>query len=226
MLKLLVVEDHGLVREGLIRLLALVEEGTQVFESEDFESALTLLDNEGEFDLVLLDLALPGIDGFAALEILSQRFPTLPVVVLSAFDDLPTITRVMNLGASGFIPKTYSGEAVLAALRKVRHGILFRPDGLATSARLDDALPVVPSAAGAQPAELGLTERQTQVRALMVRGLSNREIASRLGLSEGTVKIHATAIFKALGVASRTQALVAAARYGIAFEQPAGELPN
>ena len=209
-----------------MRLLAQLREDVVVRDCADFMAAQALLEEDGPFDLLLLDLALPGIDGFAALEILSQRFPTLPVVVLSAFDDLPTITRVMNLGASGFIPKTYSGEAVLAALRKVRHGILFRPDGLATSARLDDALPVVPSAAGAQPAELGLTERQTQVLALMVRGLSNREIASRLGLSEGTVKIHATAIFKALGVASRTQALVAAARYGIAFEQPAGELPN
>ena len=220
------MEDHALVREGLVRLLAQLREDVVVRDCADFMAAQALLEEDGPFDLLLLDLALPGIDGFAALEILSQRFPTLPVVVLSAFDDLPTITRVMNLGASGFIPKTYSGEAVLAALRKVRHGILFRPDGLATSARLDDALPVVPSAAGAQPAELGLTERQTQVLALMVRGLSNREIASRLGLSEGTVKIHATAIFKALGVASRTQALVAAARYGIAFEQPAGELPN
>ena len=225
-MRIIVVEDHALVREGLVRLLAQLREDVVVRDCADFMAAQALLEEDGPFDLLLLDLALPGIDGFAALEILSQRFPTLPVVVLSAFDDLPTITRVMNLGASGFIPKTYSGEAVLAALRKVRHGILFRPDVLATSARLDDALPVVPSAAGAQPAELGLTERQTQVRALMVRGLSNREIASRLGLSEGTVKIHATAIFKALGVASRTQALVAAARYGIAFEQPAGELPN
>lgn len=220
------IEDHALVREGLVRLLGQLQSAVVLRDCADFMAARTVLEDEAPFDLVLLDLALPGIDGFAALEILSQRYPRLPVVVLSAFDDLPTITRVMNLGASGFIPKTFSGEALLAALRKVLHGTLFRPDGLAGAARLDDARPVVPAANGAQPAELGLTERQTQVLALMVRGLSNREIAARLGLSEGTVKIHATAIFKTLGVSSRTQALIAVARYGIDLDQTAGDLPN
>lgn len=217
MLKLLVVEDHGLVREGLIRLLALVEEGTQVCESEDFESALTLLDNEGEFDLVLLDLALPGIDGFAGLDILRRRYPAMPVAVVSAFDDLPTITRVLNLGASGFIPKAFSGEALLSAVREILAGNIFRPTGQ-PGARLDDATPVVPSKLSVRPEEVGLTDRQSQVLALMVRGLSNRDIAEQLQLSEGTVKIHVTAIFRALDVNSRTQALVAVARYGIDFE--------
>ena len=225
-MKIIVVEDHALVREGLVRLLAQLQEQIVVRDCADFMAAHALLDEDGPFDLLLLDLALPGIDGFAALEILSQRFPTLRVVVLSAFDDLPTITRVMNLGASGFIPKTYSGEAVLAALRKVLHGVAFRPDGLGAGARLDDSLPLLPTENGALPATLGLTGRQAQVLALMGRGLSNREIANRLGLSEGTVKIHATAIFKALGVSSRTQALVAAARHGIDFDKIAFDLPN
>ncbi|QRM18531.1 response regulator [Dechloromonas sp. TW-R-39-2] len=217
MLKLLVVEDHGLVREGLVRLLALVEEGTRVCESEDFESALTLLDNEGEFDLVLLDLALPGIDGFAGLDILRRRYPAMPVAVVSAFDDLPTITRVLNLGASGFIPKAYSGEELLSAVREILAGNIFKPVAQ-PGARLDDAIPVVPSKVSVRPEEVGLTDRQAQVLALMVRGLSNRDIAEQLQLSEGTVKIHVTAIFRALDVNSRTQALVAVARYGIDFE--------
>ena len=174
MLKLLVIEDHALVREGLVRLLAQIgEDKVLVLDRPDFESALELLESEDEFDLILLDLALPGIDGFAGLDVLRRQFPAIPVAVVSAFDDLPTVTRVMNLGASGFIPKAFSGEALLAAVR--------------------------------------------QVLALMVRGLSNREIAEQLGLSEGTVKIHATAVFKALGVGSRTQALVAVTRYGIDF---------
>ena len=225
-MKIIVVEDHALVREGLVRLLAQLQEQIVVRDCADFMAARDLLEDDGPFDLLLLDLALPGIDGFAALEILSQRFPALPVVVLSAFDDPPTITRVMNLGASGFIPKTYSGEALLAALHKVLHGVVYRPDGLSAGARLADTLPLVPMEAGAQPATLGLTGRQAQVLALLVRGLSNREIATRLGLSEGTVKIHATAIFKALGVSSRTQALVAVARYGVDFEKILADLPN
>ncbi|HJV92428.1 MAG TPA: response regulator transcription factor [Azonexus sp.] len=216
MLKLLVVEDHALVREGLVRLLGQIEEGATVLESEDFESALTVLDNEGEFDLVLLDLALPGIDGFAGLDILRRRYPAMPVAVVSAFDDTPTITRVLNLGASGFIPKAFSGEALLSAVREVLAGNIFRPSGQQGS-RLDDATPVPPSKISVRPDEIGITDRQAQVLALMVRGLSNRDIADQLELSEGTVKIHATAVFKALGVNSRTQALVAVARYGIDF---------
>lgn len=216
MLKLLVVEDHALVREGLARLLGQIEEGATVLESADFESALTVLDNEGEFDLVLLDLALPGIDGFAGLDILRRRYPAMPVAVVSAFDDTPTITRVLNLGASGFIPKAFSGEALLSAVREVLAGNIFRPSGQQGS-RLDDATPVPPSKVSVRPDEIGITDRQAQVLALMVRGLSNRDIADQLELSEGTVKIHATAVFKALGVNSRTQALVAVARYGIDF---------
>lgn len=216
MLKLLVVEDHALVREGLVRLLGQIEERATVLESEDFESALTVLDSAGEFDLVLLDLALPGIDGFAGLDILRRRYPAMPVAVVSAFDDTPTITRVLNLGASGFIPKAFSGEALLSAVREILAGNIFRPSGQ-QGARLDDATPVPPSKISVRPDEIGITDRQAQVLALMVRGLSNRDIADQLELSEGTVKIHATAVFKALGVNSRTQALVAVARYGIDF---------
>jgi len=214
MLKLLVVEDHPLVRDGLVRLLAQVEAETEVHECADFEGALTLLANDGDFDLVLLDLALPGIDGFAGLDILRRRYPAMPVAVISAFDDTPTITRVINLGASGFIPKAYPAEELLAAVREVLGGGIFRPSGQPV-ARLDDQVPLPPSKMSVQPNEIGLTERQAQVLSLIVRGLSNRDIAEQLNLSEGTVKIHATAVFKVLGVTSRTQALVAVTRYGI-----------
>jgi DNA-binding NarL/FixJ family response regulator len=219
MLKILVVEDHTLVREGLVRLLAQLAREVVVRECGDFEAAAALLDVEDEFDLMLLDLALPGIDGFAALDILRRDYPAIPVAVVSAFDDQPTVTRVMNLGASGFIPKAYSGEALLHAVRAILDGELFYPTSIVIGARLDNMTAVPPGAAGVHPAEIGLTDRQAQVLALMVRGLSNREIAEQLGLSEGTVKIHATAIFKALGVGSRTQALVTVSRYGVDFSK-------
>ncbi len=216
MLKLLVVEDHALVREGLVRLLTQVEPETTVLECADFESAIALLDHETEIDLLLLDLALPGIDGFAGLDILRRRYPAMPVAVVSAYDDTPTVTRVLNLGASGFIPKAYSGEALLNAVRDVLAGQIVRPKGQG-SARMDDEVPVPPRKVSVRPEEIGLTERQAQVLCLLVRGLSNRDIADQLDLSEGTVKIHVTAVFKALGVSSRTQALVSVARYGIDF---------
>lgn len=214
MLKLLVVEDHALVREGLVRLLAQVEDETRVLESADFETALTVLDLEGDVDLVLLDLALPGIDGFVGLDILRRRYPAMPVAVVSAFDDGPTINRVINLGAAGFIPKAFSGEDLLAAVRSILEGNIFRPH-IAQEARMDDERPLPPAGVRVRPAEIGLTDRQAQVLCLMVRGLSNRDIAEQLALSEGTVKIHATAVFRVLGVNSRTQALIAVDRYGI-----------
>lgn len=217
MLKLLVVEDHELVREGLARLLRQLEKHVEVREAADFEAAMSILDDELDFDLVLLDLAMPGIDGFAGLNILRKHYPALPVAVVSAFDDLPTINRVLNNGASGFIPKAFSGDELLAAVREVLAGNIFRP-GSRQPAKIDDNIPVPPQTGGVPPSELGLTDRQGQVLGLMVRGLSNREIAEHLDLSEGTVKIHVTAIFKALGVSSRTQALVTAARHGIDFD--------
>jgi DNA-binding NarL/FixJ family response regulator len=218
MLKLLVVEDHALVREGLVRLLGQVDDEVAVTGKADFESALAVLDAEEDFDLILLDLALPGIDGFSGLDILRKRFPAIPVAVVSAYDDVPTITRVMNLGASGFIPKAFSGEALLSAVRDILDGNIFRPGTQTNGARLDSVTTTPPSKVAVRPEEIGLTDRQAQVLALMVRGMSNRDIAEQLQLSEGTVKIHATAVFKTLGVSSRTQALVAVTRYGIDFE--------
>lgn len=216
MLRLLVVEDHALVREGLVRLLGQIEEDASVQECADLEVALTLLDNEGEFDLLLLDLALPGVDGFAGLDILRRRYPGMPVVVVSAFNDGPTIRRVLKLGASGFIPKAFSGDLLLSAVREVLDGNIFRPV-CQQSSRIDDEMLLPPTKVSLRPEEIGLTDRQSQVLALMVRGLSNRDIAAQLDLSEGTVKIHATAVFKTLGVTSRTQALVAVSRYDIDF---------
>ena len=218
MIKLLVVEDHALVREGLVGLLMQVDEEVSVFDSADFETALSLLDSEGEFDLALLDLALPGIDGFVGLNILRRRYPSMPVVVVSAFDDPPTITRVLNLGASGFIPKAMNGEALLDAVREVLAGNIYRPNNQ-PAARLDDEVQVPPSGIDVRPEDIGLTDRQAQVLCLMMRGMTNRDIAVQLELSEGTVKIHVSAIFKALGVSNRTQALVTADRYNIDFSE-------
>ncbi len=216
MLKLLVVEDHALVREGMVRLLGQLEDEVTIVEAADGDAALAALDKEEDFDLVLMDLAMPNMDGFSALDIVRRRYPAIPVAVISAYDDLPTITRVINNGASGFIPKAYSGEAMLAALRDILDGQIFRPSG--TSQAKLDSVQTRPSVSGTvKPSEIGLTDRQAQVLALMIRGLSNREIAKQLDLSEGTVKIHATAIFKSLGVSSRAEAMVASATYHIDF---------
>lgn len=212
MLKMLVVEDHVLVREGLAKTLCHLEEGVLVLEAADCAGATALLEQASPFDLMLLDLGLPGLDGLSFLGIVRRRYPALPVVILSAYDDLQTVGKAMRFGAMGFVPKTYSGEQLLEALREVLAGRVFIPAGMPSSSfAIAQSLP---AGDGAESSEFGLTERQAEVLGLMARGKSNRDIAGLLGLSEGTVKIHMTAIFRVLGVSSRTQAMVVIARHG------------
>ena len=214
MLKLLVIEDHVLVREGLVQTLRQLDDDVVVHEAADCEAGCAVLGTAEDFDLVILDLALPGIDGLTCLALLRQRFPALPVVIVSAYDDAHTVNNSLKSGAAGFVPKAYSSDRLLDALRQVLDGSIYVPEQtLPAAAGVGIAMP--PAGGRKTPAEIGLTNRQADVLALMAKGRSNREIAELLGLSEGTVKIHITAIFKALGVSSRTQALVAVARQGV-----------
>ncbi len=214
MLNLLVIEDHALVREGLVRVLRQLEAEVTVFEAGDCHSALAVLEKETDLDLVLLDIALPGLDGLACLDLFRSRFPAVPVVVVSAYDDAHTVNRALKHGALGFIPKAYSTEKLVAAVRQVLGGSIHKPEQT-MPVNLGAELAPTPAVQEAPASEFGLTERQAEVLGLMTKGKSNRDIANLLGLSEGTVKIHITAIFKALGVSSRTQALVAVSRLGI-----------
>lgn len=211
MIKLLVVEDHALVREGLLQTLRKLDPKVVLFEAQDAEEAMRLLDTEGEFDLALLDLMLPGMSGLSLLSVMRKRFPAVPVVVISALDDAETVGRAMRQGASGFVPKTNPSEILLDALRRVLEGEVYLPphlqEKIATGRREE----------GGKSRNLadrfGLTAAQLRVLELLMQGKSNREIGDLLGLTEGTVKIHVSKIFKALNVSSRAQALVAVGRH-------------
>ena len=215
MASLLVVEDHALVREGLAQTLRQLEPGVMVFEAADCNAASTLLRQGLVFDLMLLDLGLPGLDGLSYLGKLRKHYPSMPVVILSAYDDAHTVGRAMKGGAAGFVSKSYSSDQLLEVLRTVLAGQVFTPDRLPATSVKTSARP--PVGGFSDPTLFGLTDRQAEVLGLMARGKSNRDIAGLLGLSEGTVKIHLTAIFKALGVSSRTQAMVVIARQGISL---------
>ena len=215
MTKLIVVEDHALVREGLVQTLRQIEEGVEIFPVADSVGANALLEQEGQqFDLMVLDLGLPGLDGLSCLRTFRQQYAAMPVVILSAYDDANTVSKAMKFGAAAFVPKTCSSDRLLSVLREVLAGGVVAPDDLPSS-RVSDVSRHKPVGAQSTPADFGLSKRQAEVLGLMVRGKSNRDIAALLGLTEGTVKIHLTAIFKVLGVASRTQAMVVVARRGI-----------
>jgi DNA-binding NarL/FixJ family response regulator len=217
MLNILVIEDHALVREGLVLTLHQLEEEITVHEAATCEGACRVLAKKGDFDLLLLDLGLPGTDGMTCLTQLRKLYPSIPVVIVSAYNDANTVKRALNKGASGFVPKSYSSDRLLAALREVLAGGIFTPYQ-ARSAKLGPYLPptdLPPLRGHASVADLGLSVRKLEILSLLVRGMTNRDIAAHMGLSEGTVKIQLTLIFKALRVANRSQAIVAVTKYGI-----------
>ena len=214
-MKILVVDDHPLMRQAVRAVLLQHDSKLEVIEAGSCEEALAAAESETDLALVLLDLRLPGRSGFDALHSLRESHPALPVVVLSASEDPEDVTRAIDGGAMGFIPKSHAGPVMLGALRIVLAGSVYLPADMMRNSRSLSSAPVSPAAATRDPAELGLTPRQIDVLGLMVQGMPNKLICRELGLAEGTVKIHVTAILKALAVTNRTQAVIAAGRLGL-----------
>ena len=215
-MKVLVVDDHPLIREALRQVLRALAKNIELLEAGSATEALAAADKCDGLDLILLDLTLPGRDGYEVLRELRERYPSYPVVVLSASDQSEVVMRALDAGAMGFIPKTSSNEVLLGALRLVLSGGVYLP---AEVLRHSPAPALVSrsatATAGTGYRDLGLTERQAQVLALVVQGKPNKIICRELNLAEGTVKIHVTAILKALGVTNRTQAVIAVGRLGL-----------
>ena len=219
--KILIVDDHPLIREALRHVLLALDAEINLIEAQDFAAALVAADADPDFDLILLDLGLPDIDGFDALSELRKRHPGVPVVVLSAAEQPAIVMRAIDAGAMGFIPKTTSSHLLLNALRLVLAGGVYLPIEVLRQHQgtPEPALRLAATASQAgkmlTPRELGLTARKADVLALLVQGKSNKLICRDLGLAEGTVKIHVTAILKALNVSNRTQAVIAVGKLGL-----------
>jgi two-component system, NarL family, nitrate/nitrite response regulator NarL len=195
-MKLLIVDDHSLLRDGLSALLRQLGPNTIVLNANGGAEALDVAAREPDLDLVILDLAMPDMDGPQVIKALGARRPDLPIVVLSASEDAADVRRVMALGALGYVPKSANPQTLLSALQLVLAGELYVPALLLAE----------PAAASAESAPR-LTPRQSDVLTQMCLGLSNKGIARHLAMSEKTVKTHVTAIFKILGAANRTQAV-------------------
>lgn len=208
-MKFLLIDDHPLFRQGLKGIAQRLDGAAEVLESASYEQARALLGDD--LDLVLLDLRLPDMDGLEALAAIRAGFPTLPVVIVSASEDKQDIMAALRLGALGFISKASSADVLENALRLVLAGDVYLPSGLMLSPDGGGAgWPRNPEGAPSR----GLTDRQAEVLRLMAKGESNKQIARALNLSESTVKVHVTAILRALGVTSRAQAIVAALQQG------------
>ena len=209
--KLLIVDDHPILREGLATLLLQAGPQTCVLQGRNADEAFALLDRHADTDVVVLDLVMPGMGGLAALAEFGRRRPDLPVIVLSSSEDPRDAREALAQGALGYVPKSASPYTLLSAIGMVMNGDLYVPP-LILNAFSPDAREGVESPPA--PASI-LTDRQIEVLRLLSDGSSNKVIANSLALSEKTVKVHISAIFKALHVMNRTQAASAARSAGL-----------
>jgi DNA-binding NarL/FixJ family response regulator len=221
-MKFLVVDDHVLIRDALRGVLKALREDATILEASNSRDATTLIDQNQDLALVLLDLRLPDRDGLDVLAEVRARHPSVSVAMLSAFTDRENVVKALDAGAQGFIPKTDSREVLMGALRLIlAGGVYIPPEILGRSpAPAPQQASVDTSAPRPTPAQLGLTERQVDVLALIMEGKSNKLICRALNLAEPTVKNHVSAILKALEVSNRTEAVLAVAALGWELPKP------
>jgi len=204
--RFIIVDDHPLFRGALGQALRSAFANAEVLEAGSLDELTERLETAGEIDLILLDLSMPGVHGVSGLLYLRAQHPEVPVVIVSASDDAPTIRQCLDCGASGFIPKSQPVERIREAIRRIIDGeIWLPPDVDLTSAPVGENAELVSRVST-------LTPQQVRVLMMLGEGLLNKQIAFKLGVSEATIKAHVSAILQKLGVESRTQAVIAAAK--------------
>ena len=209
-MKILVVDDHPLIQEALANALPELHAPVEVVAAIDREQTLTALARHPDCALVLLDLTLPGAHGLDLLVELRRDYPRIPIVVLSATHDRATVGSAMAAGAQGYIAKTSTPDELIDAVQTVLEG--------GKSVTSDFSKSSV-SLLGVPGDTFGLTQRQADVLRLLIQGKPNKLICRDLRLSEGTVKVHVSAILKALNVRSRAQAIAELTRRGVTIEE-------
>jgi DNA-binding NarL/FixJ family response regulator len=204
--RLIVADDHPLFRGALRQALTGVVPEAQIDETGSFEDLTKLLEEDSDVDLILLDLSMPGISGFSGLIYLRAQYPAIPVIIVSASDDVGTIRQSLDFGASGFIPKRFGVETLRDAIVKVMDGDVWVPPDIDMAAAGD------PEMTKLRDRLVTLTPQQVRVLMMLSQGLLNKQIAYELSVSEATIKAHVSAILQKLNVESRTQAVIAAAK--------------
>jgi len=213
--KILLVDDHALIRDALRYVLKELAEETVVLETGERRQAIRSIEEHPDIDLILLDLMLPDGDGLPMLAELRQLYSDIPVVVLSALQDRETVRKVFELGALGLIPKSAPRAVILGALRLIfAGGVYIPPEILAGDAPPPPRLGQRSETVQPSPSDLGLSDREVEVLALVMQGKGNKAICRDLGVTEPTVKKHVSAVLKALNAANRTEAAFTVSKLG------------
>lgn len=212
-MRVLVVEDHPIYFEGVQSILSGLSDDLELVLAESAEKALLICEADTNFDLCVVDLLLPGIDGASFVEALVEREIWIPTVVVSADDDSERIGRAISCGALGFIPKSANAEQMRGDIRRVLNGDLVIPESICD--RLNRADRAAKLDVPEKVSKLGITPRQYRVLELMAAGMSNAQIGQTMNVSEHTVKSHVRALFLAFEVQNRTACVHRAVRGGL-----------
>jgi DNA-binding NarL/FixJ family response regulator len=222
-MRILLADDHSLFREGLLHVLKELGTDPDVIQAADYPSAIETAARNPDLDLVLLDLNMPGMDPALGIRTFRARFPLLPVIMLSASESADDAKLALDSGVLGYIPKSSTASVMLGAIKLVLAGGVYLPTLLlGHETGTGEAAPPRPSTPPLRGGNRGLTDRQMQVLALLTEGKPNKVIARTLDITEGTVKIHLVAIFQALGVKNRTEAVIAAQEMDLSAYRVAG----
>ena len=214
-MNVLLVDDHAMFRQGLRFLLSDLDESLTFTEEAGCDRALNLPQDYSP-DLILLDLNLPDSKGLDALSRVRERFEDAALVVVSGEEDPAMIRRTIDDGAAGFVPKSSNSDVLIAALRLVLAGGIYLPRISLYAQEASNSSPKEPPEYPVHK----LSKRQVEVLRLAIQGKSNKSIAREINVAEGTVKAHLSAAYRVIGVANRTEAVYAAARYGITTRDP------
>ena len=208
--KVIIADDHPLFRAALKQAVTQAVPGVEVVEADSLTAVQGAAEQHADADLILLDIHMPGAQGFSGLVFLRGQHPSIPVIVVSGSEEIHVMKRAMDYGASGFIPKSAPLETIAEAISQVLQGEEWLPEDIGDSM---DELPEEDYNFAAAIASL--TPQQFRVLTMLTEGLLNKQIAYELNVSEATIKAHVTAILRKLGVHSRTQAVIAAQRLGV-----------
>lgn len=208
-MKTLLADDHPLMREGVRQVLSQLEPQVEIIDAHNYPSLFAQTALHTDLDLALVDLNMPGFVGMQGIAQYRSRFPDIPLVVLSASESPSDIRNALEAGALGYISKAASTAVMLTALRQVLAGNIFVPACLGGG---NGGLHTVAVADFDTLQHCGLTARQLEVARLLAQGCTNKAIAGMLAMSESTVKVHIAAIFRALDVSNRTEAVLAIQR--------------
>lgn len=215
-MKILMVDDHNLFREGMRYVLQQMPDVCGILEASNFPEGLKIAEQHPELDLALMDLNMPGSEGAISIKYFHQRFPQIPIVVVSGEEDRSKMEKVMNYGAMGFVCKNSTVPVMLSALNLVlAGGVYVPPQILQMHGVLPPPQPEIVDKRSINTNEFGLTLRQMQVLTHLAQGMSNKRIAYAINLAEGTVKIHVAAIYQILRVNSRVEAVRVAEQLGL-----------